>query len=77
MSVCGNCKTKLSCGCQRRKASDGTQVCFTNLTTASTFESAVTTWLTTCQNDCNIELFDCFSTCTAIDFPALPAQCGI
>lgn len=27
MSVCGNCKSKLSCGCQRRKASDGTQVC--------------------------------------------------
>jgi len=27
MSVCGNCKSKLSCGCQRRKASDGQQVC--------------------------------------------------
>ena len=27
MSVCANCKTKLSCGCQRRKASNGQQVC--------------------------------------------------
>ena len=27
MSVCGNCKAKLSCGCQRRKASNGQQVC--------------------------------------------------
>jgi hypothetical protein len=32
MSVCGNCKAKLSCGCQRRKASDGTQVCSNCLT---------------------------------------------
>jgi hypothetical protein len=27
MSVCPNCKANLSCGCQIRKASDGTQVC--------------------------------------------------
>lgn len=27
MSVCSNCKAKLSCGCQKRKASDGQQVC--------------------------------------------------
>ena len=27
MNVCPNCKAKLSCGCQRRKASDGKQVC--------------------------------------------------
>ena len=27
MNVCPNCKAKLSCGCQRRKASNGTQVC--------------------------------------------------
>jgi hypothetical protein len=32
MSVCGNCKAKLSCGCQRRKASDGQQVCSNCLT---------------------------------------------
>ena len=32
MSVCSNCKSKLSCGCQRRKASDGTQVCANCLT---------------------------------------------
>ena len=27
MSECSNCKAKLSCGCQKRKASDGQQVC--------------------------------------------------
>lgn len=27
MSQCSNCKQNLSCGCQRRNASDGTQVC--------------------------------------------------
>jgi uncharacterized protein YbaR (Trm112 family) len=29
MSACPNCKANLSCGCQKRKASDGTQVCTT------------------------------------------------
>lgn len=27
MATCPNCKKTLSCGCQKRKASDGTQVC--------------------------------------------------
>ena len=27
MSACSNCKTRLSCGCQRRTASNGQQVC--------------------------------------------------
>lgn len=27
MSKCANCGTTLSCGCQKRKASDGKQVC--------------------------------------------------
>lgn len=27
MSTCPNCKTKLSCGCQKRTASDNTVVC--------------------------------------------------
>jgi len=27
MSICSNCKTRMSCGCQKRKASNGTQVC--------------------------------------------------
>ena len=27
MSACLNCGTKLSCGCQKRVASDGVQVC--------------------------------------------------
>jgi hypothetical protein len=27
MAACQNCKSQLSCGCQKRKASNGTQVC--------------------------------------------------
>jgi hypothetical protein len=27
MSTCSNCKKSLSCGCQKRKASDGKSVC--------------------------------------------------
>jgi hypothetical protein len=27
MSACSNCKTRLSCGCQRRTASNGQPVC--------------------------------------------------
>lgn len=27
MSTCSNCKTKLSCGCQKRTASNGMSVC--------------------------------------------------
>jgi len=27
MAVCLNCKRTLSCGCQKRKAKDGTSVC--------------------------------------------------
>jgi hypothetical protein len=27
MSICPNCKSKLSCGCQKRTASDGLGVC--------------------------------------------------
>lgn len=27
MSICLNCKSKLSCGCQKRTASDGAGVC--------------------------------------------------
>ena len=53
------------------------EVIFTNSTSAGAFETAVTTWLTNCDNNCNIETFACLSTCSAIDFPALPAQCGI
>ena len=53
------------------------EVIFTDLTSASAFEGAVIGWLSGCQNGCNIENFDCLSTCSAIEFPALPAQCGI
>ncbi len=27
MSVCPNCKSRLSCGCQKRTANDSKQVC--------------------------------------------------
>jgi hypothetical protein len=53
------------------------EVIFTNSTSAGTFETAVTTWLTNCDNNCNIETLACLSTCSAIEFPALPTQCGI
>ena len=29
MSSCPNCKTKMSCGCQKRTASNGASVCST------------------------------------------------
>jgi hypothetical protein len=29
--ICSNCKSKLSCGCQKRTASNGVQVCSTCL----------------------------------------------
>jgi hypothetical protein len=29
MSTCPNCKSKLTCGCQKRTASNGTSVCST------------------------------------------------
>lgn len=29
MSTCPNCKARLTCGCQKKKASDGKQVCST------------------------------------------------
>jgi hypothetical protein len=38
MSDCVNCKTKLSCGCQKRKASNGVQVCSNCL---SSYESQI------------------------------------
>lgn len=30
--ICQNCKSKLSCGCQKRTASDGAQVCSSCIT---------------------------------------------
>ena len=31
MANCANCKKRLGCGCQRKKASDGTSCCVTCL----------------------------------------------
>lgn len=32
MASCQNCKSKITCGCQKRKASDGKEVCSTCIT---------------------------------------------
>jgi len=42
MAVCSNCKKSLSCGCQKRKASDGTSVC-TNCISAYEKKTNITT----------------------------------
>jgi len=52
------------------------EVIFTDAASAGAFESATNIWLGSC-GVCELENFACLSTCTAIDFPALPAQCGI
>jgi hypothetical protein len=36
MATCSNCKKNLSCGCQKRKASDGNSVCSNCLTSYET-----------------------------------------
>jgi len=38
MSQCSNCKQKLTCGCQKRNASNGVQVCSNCL---SSYESQI------------------------------------
>ena len=38
MSTCPNCKARITCGCQKRKASDGRQVCSTCI---SKYEAAL------------------------------------
>ena len=52
------------------------EVIFTDSTSASAFEAAANIWLGSC-GVCELENFDCNTVCTAVDFPALPAQCGI
>ena len=52
------------------------EVIFTDAASATAFENQTAIWLGTC-GVCEIENFDCLSTCTAVAFPALPAQCGI
>jgi len=47
MSSCPNCRKKLSCGCQRAKASDGTVVCKSCKTS---YEKSLTTNTTNTQN---------------------------
>jgi len=52
------------------------EVVFTDAASAVAFEFNATTWLDGC-GVCEIENFDCLSTCSSVAFPALPAQCGI
>lgn len=52
------------------------EVVFTSVGSAGAFETAVSAWLGSC-GVCELENFDCKSSCSAIGFPALPAQCGI
>ena len=52
------------------------QVVFTSTTSGAAFVTATSDWLDNC-GVCEIETFACESTCSAIEFPALPAQCGI
>ena len=56
------------------------EVIFTDAASAAAFEGAANIWLGSC-GVCEIEVgaidgFNCLSTCTAIEFPVLPAQCG-
>ena len=54
MATCSNCKATLSCGCQKRKAKDGTSTCskclasyeakLTNKKTITVEPQARTTW---------------------------------
>ena len=52
------------------------EVIFTSAASGTAFVNATTDWLDNC-GVCEIETFSCESTCSAIEFPALPAQCGI
>jgi hypothetical protein len=52
------------------------EVIFTDAASAGAFETQTITWLGTC-GVCELENFDCLSTCSSVAFPALPAQCGI
>ena len=56
------------------------QVVFTSTVSGTAFVNATEDWLDNC-GVCEIEVgangFNCLSTCTAVAFPAIPAQCGI
>jgi hypothetical protein len=52
------------------------EVIFTDVVSAGAFVGQTTAWLATC-GVCEIDSIGCLSTCSAIGFPALPAQCGI
>lgn len=53
------------------------EVIFYSSAAAAAFFAATTAWLQTGCSLCDVETFTCNTTCTAIEFPALPAQCGI
>ena len=54
------------------------EVIFSDATAGATFWTAVKDWLSNAGcSVCEVGEYTCNSTCSAISFPALPAQCGI
>jgi hypothetical protein len=51
MATCSNCKKTLSCGCQKRKASDGKSVCSNCLTSYEATLQQRQTMATVSQTD--------------------------
>lgn len=51
MAVCSNCKTKLSCSCKKRTASDGRSVCASCI---KSYESKLTSTKSTTTKSGNI-----------------------
>jgi hypothetical protein len=51
MATCSNCKARLSCGCQRRTASNGTSVCSNCLSSYEASLVQIQTMATVSQTD--------------------------
>jgi hypothetical protein len=51
MATCSNCKARLSCGCQRRTASNGTSVCSNCLSSYEASLTQIQTMATVSQTD--------------------------
>lgn len=53
------------------------EVIFTDVAAGLTFWTGLQNWLETGCGVCEVDTFGCETTCSAVAFPALPAQCGI
>jgi hypothetical protein len=51
MATCSNCKARLSCGCQKRTASNGTSVCSNCLSSYEASLAQTQTMATVSQTD--------------------------